>query len=73
MPTTVLQGLHIGIAQEIQFHAESTSSELEKVAVEKTELQQDYTTALQEKSMVEEKDERILKEKSEVEEKAKEY
>jgi hypothetical protein len=38
---------------------------------EKTELQHDYTTALQEKSVTEEKDGRILKEKSEVEGKAK--
>ena len=61
----------MGIVQEIRFCTESTSSELAKVAAEKTELQHDYTTALQEKSVTEEKDGRILKEKSEVEGKAK--
>jgi hypothetical protein len=32
------------IAHDIWFHAESTSSELEKVVVEKTKIQQWYTT-----------------------------
>jgi hypothetical protein len=57
----------------IWFYVESASSELAKVAMEKTKLQHDYTIALQEKSMVEEKDERILKEKSEAKEKQREY
>jgi len=70
IPITVLQCLHIGIAQEIQFHVESSSTELEKVAVKNTKLQQEYAIALKEKTAAGEKDDRILKEKIEAEEKA---
>jgi len=73
IPTIVLQGLHINIAQEMWFCAESTLSELEKVTMKKMNLQQDYTTALHEKIVVDEKDERILKENSKAEERPKDH
>jgi hypothetical protein len=52
------------------FRTESTSSELEKVAVKSTYLQKEYTTVIQEKATTEEKAGMMLKEKSNVEEKA---
>jgi hypothetical protein len=42
MPTTVLQGFHIDVAQEIRFHMDSSSTKLVKIVVEKTKLQQEY-------------------------------
>jgi hypothetical protein len=56
--------------QEIQFHAESSSTKLEKVAVKNTKIQQQYAIALKEKTVAREKADRILKEKTEAEEKA---
>ena len=63
----MLQVLQTSILQELQLHADSASSELIKVAEEKTKLLKEYIKAFQEKSAVEKKFEIILKEMSEVE------
>jgi len=64
MPTKILQILQIGILQEIKTCAELACRELIKVTDDQEEIQQNYTTSLQEKIAVEGKVYKALKEKA---------
>jgi hypothetical protein len=52
MSTKVLQNLHIGVKKELHLHVDIADTKIEKVEVEKEELQRQYNTVLQEKCIV---------------------